>query len=174
MSHRLKSIKADVTRALNAKGLKVQLDFVSLSGENFRKRVFKNIGEENTNLKMASLTELLVFSLTPYIGGIRVVSQKGLKVTFELTSPQAVGGGRLVNCQWDFNYNGERFGDKKYALNRKQDKDKNIIAKLDVEHEFKEYGEYTVASKVQDNIGGEGIIVKKCIVKENEVIIQDI
>ena len=136
--------------------------------------VFGNFGEQNFHLKIASLTELLVFSLTPHIGGIRVVSQKKLKVKFELVSPQAVGGGRLVNCQWDFIYNGQRFGDKRYALNRKQDKNKNIVASLEVEHEFENYGTYTIASKVQDNIGGEGLIVQKCIVDTNKVIIQDI
>ena len=163
--------RREVVKKLSRQGLKVQIEFVPLSSEEFRQRIFRNIGESNTDLRFNRLNESLSFSSEPYAGEITVTEQKELKVSFELVKSQVVGSGRLVNCQWDFAYDGQRFAERKYALNTERD-DRKIVAKLTVEHIFDRYGEHSIAARVQDSMGGEHVVCAHCGVTENGVTIE--
>lgn len=165
--------KRKAVEALNKRGVLLQVELVSLGTESFRQKVFRNIGESNIDLKFNRLNELLSFTGAPYGGRITVRKQSGLTVTFELEAARAMGaGGRLINCQWDFSFDGKRFASREYALNR-EGKSGAFEAVLVAEHTFAQPGTYVVAARIQDNLDGQATVtakvevnVRKCIISE--------
>lgn len=115
----IESWKGKAIKTLNDRGVKIQIDLVSLSSESFRQKVFRNVGESNIDLKFNRLNQLLSFTGAPYAGVLGIVSQGKNGVKFVLNGARALGaGGKLINCQWDFDYDGARFANRAYALNR--------------------------------------------------------
>ena len=166
-----KKYRDEVVRNLNKKGIYLEIELIDLGSEKFRQRIFKEVGEKNINLKMNRLNQLLSFAAKPIAGEIKVLNQNELEVTFELIGALSTGvGGRLINCQWDFDYQDGRFSDKKYALNREKSKD-GYVATFSTSYTFPKYGEYLMAVKVQDNHDGEDIIVRKVIVSRDKIVI---
>lgn len=151
---------------LNKKGVAMQIEMVSLASESFRQKIFRNVGEANIDLKFNRLNQLLSFTSAPFAGHIVVQGQSGLKVKFELEGARTMGaGGRLINCQWDFDYNGERFSQREYALNRNGSSG-NFSAVLEIEHEFPRAGTYVIAARVQDNLDGQATAVAEVTVSD--------
>ncbi|MBI4136258.1 MAG: site-specific DNA-methyltransferase [Candidatus Vogelbacteria bacterium] len=159
--------KGQAISTLNKRGVKLQIELVSLSSESFRQKIFRTIGEANLDLKFNRLNRLLSFSASPYAGRIVVEGQNGLTLKFRLEGAKAIGTGRLINCQWDFSYDGERFASREYALNRAGAQG-NFEAKMDVEHAFPKAGEYTIAARIQDNLDGEAVAVARLSVTDKE------
>ena len=157
--------KGQAIGALNKKGVKMQIELISLSSETFRQRIFRNIGESNLDLKFNRLNQLLSFNASPYPGKIVVTKQDGLKMSFRLEGAKPIGTGHLINCQWDFSYDGGRFASREHALNREGSAG-TFEAVLYVEHEFSEPGEYSVAARIQDNLDGEAVVVAKLVLTE--------
>lgn len=158
--------KRKAVEGLNAKGVKLQVELVSLGTESFRQKVFRNVGESNIDLKFNRLNELLSFTGAPYAGRITVLKRSGLTVTFQLEGARSIGaGGHLINCQWDFSYDGKRFASRAHALNR-TGKSGAFEAVLTAEHEFAKPGTYVVAARVQDNLDGRATAVAKVEVSE--------
>ena len=158
--------KGRAVRSLNEKGLKLQIELIALSAESFRQRVFRNVGESNLDLKFNRLSQLLAFTGAPYAGTIGIQSQAGGKVKFALQGARAVGAGaKLINCQWDFNYDGQRFADRKYALMRNKVGSGDFEALLEAEFTFARGGSYTIAARVQDNLDGQATAVVKVTVE---------
>ncbi len=62
-------------------------------------------------------------------------------------------GAKVINVQWDFNHNGKFKSTPGYSFIR----GKNNVPALQVQYEFPKAGMYTVACKVQDDMGGEGL-----------------
>jgi DNA modification methylase len=154
--------KQQAVRALNQKGIKISIELVTLSSESFRQKIFREVGDRNINLKFNRLNQLLSFAGKPSAGEIRIDSNNGLTFDFELVGAQAIGaGGRLINCQWDFDYQDNRFSEKKYALNREKQGSGSYEAITRVSHTFTKDGEYLIAARVQDNQDGEAIAVSK-------------
>ncbi len=154
--------KQQAVRALNQKGIKISIDLVTLSSESFRQKIFREVGDRNINLKFNRLNQLLSFAGKPSAGEIRIDSRNGLAFNFELVGAQAIGaGGRLINCQWDFDYQDSRFSEKKYALNRQKHGSGLYEAVTTVSHTFSKTGEYLIAARVQDNQDGEAIAISK-------------
>ena len=159
--------KGDATNALNKRGLKVMIELVSLSSESFRQKIFREIGESNTDLKFNRLNQLLSFTGAPTAGHITITKQNGLELEFSLIGAQAIGaGGRLINTQWDFDYLDERFSDKANALNR-VGKSGKYDAILEAKHRFEKPGKYTIAARVQDNLDGESITSAVLTIEED-------
>lgn len=150
--------KGQAITMLNKKRLRLQIDLISLSSEAFRQKIFRHIGESNLDLKFNRLNQLLGFTSKPYAGMIRT-EQKGLTVKFTLEGARPVGTGRLINCQWDFSYDGQRFASKEHALNREKRGEGDFEAILTIEHTFPAAGTYTIAARVQDNLDGEATVV---------------
>ncbi len=149
---------------LNRRGLPLQIELVSLASESFRQKIFRNVGESNIDLKFNRLNQLLSFTSAPFAGQIVVRGQTGLKVKFELEGARTMGaGGKLINCQWDFDYNGQRFSQREYALQRIGSSG-DFKAVLEVEHEFSRPGTYTIAARVQDNLDGQATAVAQVTV----------
>ena len=169
----LQQWKGQAIAALNKKGLKIQIELIGLASESFRQKIFRDIGERNIDLKFNKLNQLLSFTHQPNSGSIISNGNNGLTVKFELIGAQAIGaGGRLINCQWDFDYLDNRFSEKKYALNRKKMKGGEYEAVLSVEHTFKKYGEHLVAARLQDNQDGESTTVAKVYLTNDSIKIE--
>ncbi len=65
-------------------------------------------------------------------------------------------GASIINVQWDFNYQAPTFRAARGEWFRRR-KGRNSSPILDAQHTFPRTGEFTVACKVQDDKGGEGI-----------------
>lgn len=151
---------------LNKRGVPMQIEMVSLGSESFRQKIFRNVGESNIDLKFNRLNQLLSFTSAPFAGHIVVLGQSGLSVKFVLEGARTMGaGGRLINCQWDFDYNGERFSQREYALNR-SGTNGDFKAVLEVEHRFPRAGTYTIAARIQDNLDGQATVVAQVTVAD--------
>lgn len=159
---------------LNKKDVPMQIEMVSLASESFRQKIFRNVGEANIDLKFNRLNQLLSFTSAPFAGHIVIRGQSGLKVKFELEGARTMGaGGRLINCQWDFDYNGERFSQREYALNRNGSSG-NFTAVLEIEHEFPRAGTSTIAARVQDNLDGQATAVAEVTVAEGKCEVKSV
>lgn len=161
--------KGQAITTLNKQNIKMQIELVSLSSETFRQKIFRNIGESNIDLKFNRLNQLLSFTASPYAGKITIIDAEALKsgetiFNFKLEGAKAIGTGRLINCQWDFSYDGKRFASREHALNR-DGSSGDFTASFEVSHKFEKSGEYIIAAKVQDNLDGEEITVAKFILK---------
>lgn len=153
-------------KVLNQRGVPLQIELVSLASESFRQKIFRNVGESNIDLKFNRLNQLLSFTGAPFAGQITVVGQTGLKVKFALEGARSMGaGGKLINCQWDFDYNGQRFAQREYALNR-TGRSGAFDAVLEVEYQFPHAGTWTIAARVQDNLDGQATTVAEIAVSD--------
>lgn len=157
--------KGQAITALNKQNIKIQIELVSLSSESFRQKIFRNIGESNIDLKFNRLNQLLSFTASPYAGKITIVETavgKDKKAfLFKLEGAKAIGTGKLINCQWDFSYDGNRFASREYALNHEKTGQGEFVARFEVAHTFEKTGVYIIAAKVQDNLDGEAITTSK-------------
>lgn len=149
---------------LNKRGVPLSIELISLGSESFRQKIFRNVGEANIDLKFNRLNQLLSFTGAPYAGQIVVRKQDGLAVTFALEGAKSMGaGGKLINCQWDFDYDGKRFAQREYALNRKGASG-HFDAVLEIERTFAMAGTYTIAARVQDNLDGQATVAMQAVV----------
>lgn len=149
---------------LNKRGVPLSIELISLGSESFRQKIFRNVGEANTDLKFNRLNQLLSFTGAPYAGQIVVRKQDELAVTFALEGAKSMGaGGKLINCQWDFDYDGNRFAQREYALNR-TGASGHFDAVLEIEHTFARAGTYTIAARVQDNLDGQATVAMQAVV----------
>lgn len=159
--------KRKAAETLNKKNVKLQIDLISLSSEGFRQKIFRNVGESNLDLKFNRLNQLLSFTGSPYAGKIIFTGQDKLKVSFSLEGARGIGpGAKLINCQWDFSYDGNRFASREYSLNR-DGKNGDFTAVLNIEHTFPRAGEYRIAARIQDNLDGQSTVTAHIQVSEN-------
>ena len=158
--------KGKAIKALNDKKLKLQIELVSLSTETFRQKVFRNVGESNLDLKFNRLNQLLSFTGAPYAGAVHLAGTAGKTARFVLQGARALGaGGKLINCQWDFDFDGAHFANRAYALNRNKVGSGDFEAVLDAEYTFPKDGAFTVAARVQDNLDGQATATLRVNVK---------
>ena len=79
---------------------------------------------------------------------------KPLHYGFDASDTQAYNpGAKIINVQWDFNYNGRTF----HAVRRPWAERASLAA----QHTFPRAGTFSVACKVQDDKGGEGMQIAK-------------
>lgn len=127
----------------------IQLDQISIDGDDFRKHVVK------WSTDLADYSDLPTFIQPPVV----VVGYKALggrRVTFDAGDTAVINrGAELINIQWDFKYYGETFAATPgYSL--QQDK-KTKRPLLQATHKFDRTGTFRVACRVQDSKGGEGM-----------------
>ena len=95
--------------------------------------------------------DLLVFILPPVV---RINSKRISPLNYEFDISESTSmniGGKIINVQWDFDYDGKFASTQGYSFIRE---DTNI-PKLIVNYEFPCMGKRKVACKVQDDKGGE-------------------
>ena len=127
----------------------VRLKQIRIGDAEFR----EHIVSRSTN--RADYSEFLTFVQPPVVNvGYRTLG--GRSVTFDAGDTAVVNpGAAIINVQWDFNYDGQRFtATPGYSLQRGKGKDKR--PELRVTHKFNRAGAFRVACRVQDSRGGEG------------------
>ena len=130
---------------------KVDVNFVSLAqiqigDDRFRAHIIKHSTDR------ADYGDFLTFVRPPVVSvGWKALG--GKSVTFDASESAVVNPGAvIINVQWDFNHNGDRFtATPGYSFQR--DKSKS----LRVTHKFDKARKYGVACRVQDSMGGEGM-----------------
>lgn len=164
--------KRKTTAYLNKNNLKIQIETISVSGDVFRGRIFRVIGESNVDLSFNRLTSMLTFASTPYAGNITITpwtepkrTDKWIEVSLTLLGARAVGQAKLINTQWDMDMSDGRFADREHALNREW-KNGDYTAKLEITHTFGEVNEYFIGGRVQDSMDGEATTTAKLRLKE--------
>lgn len=164
--------KRKTTAYLNKNNLKIQIETISVSGDVFRGRIFRVIGESNVDLSFNRLTSMLTFASTPYAGNITITpwtepkrTPKWIEVSLTLLGARAVGQAKLINTQWDMDMSDGRFADREHALNREW-KNGDYTAKLEITHTFGEVNEYFIGGRVQDSMDGEATTTARLRFKE--------
>ena len=128
----------------------VRLKQVRIGDADFREHI---VGRSTDR---ADYSEFLTFVQPP---NVEVAYRaKGNKyVTFDAGDSIVVNpGAEIINVQWDFNYNGIRFtATQGYSFQKGSGKNKK--PQLRVMHKFDRDGKFSVACRVQDSRGGEGM-----------------
>ena len=139
-------------KKLQDRGVVLEIELIPIRSKQFRDRIATTYGvpEEDKG-------KLMQFVESPIINEIIVkkTADKKLTYSFEALAKSLNQGGKLINCQWDFNYENGNFSDPEYALRRKAIKGDGFEADLIAEKTFDKPGSYTMACKVQDSFGGE-------------------
>lgn len=136
----------------------IAIDFVKIQLIPIESNEFK----EHITLKHPEYKNLLKFILPPEI---RISTKEIGKLEYEFDVSESVSlnpQGRIINVQWDFSYNGERFiSTPGYSFLGMKD-NKPV---LKVNYIFSSIGKKKVACKVQDDEGGEKIEILSIDIK---------
>ena len=128
----------------------VAIDFVKIQLIPIESNEFK----EHIVTKHPEYKNLLKFILPPQV---RIISKKINPLEYEFDVSESVSlnpSGRIINVQWDFSYNGERFiSTPGYSFLGMKD-NKPV---LKVIYNFYKIGKKKIACRVQDDEGGEKI-----------------
>lgn len=131
----------------------VKLELVPLESEKFR---------EHITSKHPEYRNLLKFIIPPEVR----VSTKHIGTTeyqFDVSESVSLNpGGKIVNVQWDFNYDGKRFiSTRRYSFVGIKDNKPVLV----VSYKFDFSGKKQIACKVQDDEGGEKLHIFELNVK---------
>ena len=129
----------------------VRIAQVRIGDDGFRQHVVGRSTER------ADYSEFLTFIQPPVVDvGYRALG--GQAVTFDAGDTAVVNAGaEIINVQWDFHYNGQRFSATPGYSFQREGSGKNRKPVLRVTHKFPRTGRFTVACRVQDSRGGEAL-----------------
>lgn len=136
----------------------VAIDFVKIQLVPIESNEFK----EHITSKHPEYKNLLKFILPPQVR-ISIKRTANLEYEFDVSESVSLNPqGKIINVQWDFSYNGERFiSTPSYSFLGM----KNNKPVLKVNYKFASAGKKKVACKVQDDEGGEKIEILEIEVK---------
>ncbi|MGI2335731.1 MAG: DNA-methyltransferase [Dehalogenimonas sp.] len=125
----------------------IRLDTVRIDSPQFRQHV------SVLDTGKGDYSSFLTFVLPPKVEvGWRKVS--GRQYKFDVSETAVLNpGGKIINVQWDFDYDDIFTSTEGYSFIRTSSK----APVLQVEYAFPSSGRYRIACKVQDDIGGEGL-----------------
>ena len=128
----------------------VRLKQIRIGDAEFREHVVGRSTER------ADYSEFLTFVQPPNVE-VAYRARDNKTVTFDAGDSIVVNAGAdIINVQWDFNYNGFRFtATQGYSFQKGSGKNKK--PQLRVTHKFNRAGKFSVACRVQDSRGGEGM-----------------
>ncbi|GBC92132.1 DNA adenine methyltransferase YhdJ [bacterium HR15] len=120
----------------------IRLELIRIDSPRFREHITR------LSTDHADYENFLTFVLPPLVSiAYKRIAPLTYKFDISDTTVQNPGA-KLINVQWDFNYDGRRFRSAQgYALHK---------ATTPVQYKFPHAGRYWVACKVQDDKGGEG------------------
>ena len=128
----------------------VRLEQVPIDSPAFRSHV------ASKSTKRGDYSGFLTFVQPPVVA-IAHRRLRPLRYAFDASDTQVLNaGGKVVNVHWDFAYDGRVFRAARGEWFRRG-KGKNPPPVLDAQHAFPQPGRYTVACRVQDDKGGEGM-----------------
>jgi len=136
----------------------IAIDFVKIQLVPIESNDFK----EHITSKHPEYRNLMKFILPPQVR-MSYKSVGGLEYEFDVTESVSLNpSGRIINVQWDFNYNGERFiSTREYSFLGM----KNNKPILKVNYIFASPGKKKIACKVQDDEGGEKVEIFEIAIK---------
>jgi len=155
----------DYATQIMALGEKKPIQFIMLrlwplAGEEFKSHVTR---------KHSKYKDFLAFILPPDIPRIGVKRISSMKYEFDVSEARSMNiGGNIVNVQWDFDFRDGIFSASQgYSLCRKEKKGKGengYEGETKVEFNFEDVEpgtEVSIACRVQDDLGGEGMKIMK-------------
>lgn len=150
-------------KKLAEQGVVLEIELIPIRSKQFRERIATTYGVPEDDKD-----KLMQFVESPIINEIVITKLPDQKLSyrFEALAKSLNQGGKLINCQWDFNYENGNFSDPEYSLRRKAIKGDGFEADLVAEKTFGKAGSYSIACKVQDSFGGEAIKTMHIEVKE--------
>lgn len=125
----------------------IRLDMIRIDSPDFRQHI------SALSTDKADYSAFLTFVQPPRVevGWKRLSS---LSYRFDVSETVVLNpGGKIINVQWDFNYDGRFTATEKYSFIRSAKNEPAVQA----DYSFSAPGRYRIACKVQDDIGGEGI-----------------
>ena len=125
----------------------IRLDMVRIDSPTFREHV------NMLSTDKADYNTFLTFVLPPRVEvGWKKLS--GLTYRFDISETVVLNSGsKIINVQWDFNYQGVFTSTQGFSFIRTTSKEPT----LQVDYTFPSAGRYRIACKVQDDVGGEGL-----------------
>ncbi len=145
-----------------AKQLEIQhaiaIDFVKLQLVPIESNEFK----EHVTSKHPEYKNLLKFILPPQV---RISTKRTANLEYEFDVSESVSlnpQGKIINVQWDFSYNGERFISTPGYSFLGMENNKPV---LKINYKFGSAGKKNIACKVQDDEGGEKIEIMRIEIK---------
>jgi len=150
---------------LMAHGEQVQIHYIKL-------RMWPLAGEELKNhvtRKHPKYKDFFAFILPPDVPRIGITRQGPMRYRFDVSEARSMNtGGKIINVQWDFDFRDGIFSATQgYQLCRKEKKGKGLSGfegETVVEYTFEDVErgmEVTIACRVQDDLGGEGMKAQK-------------
>ena len=129
----------------------VRLSQIRIGDSDFREHI---VGRSTDR---ADYSEFLTFVQPPEVNvGFR--SLGGGNVTFDAGDTAVINSGAdIINVQWDFKYDGRRFSATPGYSFQRAGSGKNRKPVMQVTHKFSGPGRHSVACRVQDSRGGEGM-----------------
>ena len=129
----------------------VRIAQVRIGSDGFRQHIVARSTER------ADYSEFLTFIHPPVVDvGYSAIGSRD--VTFDAGDTAVVNAGaEIVNVQWDFRYNGQRFTATPGYSFQRQGSGNNRKPVLRVTHKFPRTGRFRVACRVQDSRGGEAM-----------------
>ncbi len=125
----------------------IRLDMVRIDSPTFREHV--NV----LSTDKADYSTFLTFVLPPRVE-VGWKKLTGLTYRFDVSETIVLNAGsKIINVQWDFNYQGVFTSTQGFSFIRTTSKEPT----LQVDYTFPTSGRYHIACKVQDDVGGEGL-----------------
>ena len=125
----------------------VQLEQVRIDSDGFR----QHIASQSTD--RADYAEFLTFVEPPEV---RFAARRIKALHYEFNAQDSRSynvGGKIINVQWDFDYNGEVFHAARLPWKERES--------LKAQHTFRRAGNFTVACRIQDDKGGEATATRR-------------
>jgi len=125
----------------------IRLDMIRIDSPKFREHV--NV----LSTDKADYGTFLTFVLPPRVE-VGWKKLNGLTYRFDVSETIVLNSeGKIINVQWDFNYQGVFTSTQGFSFIRTTAKE----PALQVDYTFPSTGRYHIACKVQDDVGGEGL-----------------
>ena len=125
----------------------IRLDMIRIDSPTFREHV--NV----LSTDKADYSTFLTFVWPPRVE-VGWKKLDGLTYRFDLSETVVMNsGGKIINVQWDFNYNEVFTSTQGYSFIRASTQEPTLL----VDYTFPTTGHYRIACRVQDDIGGEGL-----------------
>jgi len=125
----------------------VNIDLVPIGSDSFKKRIVE---------KNADYAVFLRFIMPP-VARLRIKRISERKYEFDFTESVSLNGGKIVNIQADFDFDGIFTPTTGFAITGGRAKSGGLI----LTQEFQKSGIIKIAFKIEDDQGGEALIVKE-------------
>ncbi len=125
----------------------VSIDLVPIGSDNFKKHIVEKSDEYAGFLRF----------ILPPVGRIRVKRLSERTYEFDFSESVSLNNGKVINIQADFSFDGIFIPTTGFALTGNKNKEKGLI----LTQEFEKSGKTKVAFKIEDDQGGESLIVRE-------------